>query len=74
MVIAALEKAGKDLTREGFVKALEATKVKPDVMAGELAFGPNRRDALRDVIVVRFDGKKQTVMPGVYTWNGTDGM
>jgi branched-chain amino acid transport system substrate-binding protein len=74
MVVAALEKAGKDLTRESFVKALEGTKVKPDVMAGELAFGENRRDALRDVIVVRFDGTKQTVMPGVYTWNGTDGM
>ncbi|HMK81927.1 MAG TPA: ABC transporter substrate-binding protein [Xanthobacteraceae bacterium] len=74
MVIAALEKAGKELTRESFVKALEQTRVKPDVMAGELAFGPNRRDALRDVIVVRFDGVKQTVMPGVYTWNGTDGM
>jgi len=74
MVLAALEKAGKDLSRESFVKALEATKVKPDVMAGELAFGPNRRDALRDVIVVRFDGTKQTVMPGVYTWNGSDGM
>jgi len=73
-VLAALEKAGKDLSRESFVKALEATKVKPDVMAGELAFGPNRRDALRDVIVVRFDGTKQTVMPGVYTWNGSDGM
>lgn len=74
MVLAALEKAGKDLSRESFVKALEGTRVKPDVMAGELAFGPNRRDALRDVIVVRFDGTKQTVMPGVYTWNGTDGM
>ena len=74
MVIAALEKAGKELTRESFVKALEQTRVKPDVMAGELAFGPNRRDALRDVIVVRFDGVKQTVMPGVYTWNGSDGM
>jgi branched-chain amino acid transport system substrate-binding protein len=74
VVLAALEKAGKNLTRESFVAAMEQVSVKPDIMAGEERFGPDRRDALRDVFVIRFDGKKQTVMPGIYTWNGKDGL
>jgi len=74
VIIAAFEKAGKDLSRESFVAAMEQIDVKTDIMAGELAFAPDRRDALRDVFVVRFDGTKQTVMPGVYTWNGKDGL
>jgi branched-chain amino acid transport system substrate-binding protein len=74
VVIAALEKAGRDLSRERFVAAMEQVKLKTDIMAGELAFAPDRRDALRDVLVIRFDGAKQTVMPGVYTWNGKDGL
>ena len=74
VVLAALERAGKDLSRESFVAALEGVKVKTDIMAGELAFASDRRDALRDVFVIRFDGTKQTVMPGVYTWNGKDGL
>jgi branched-chain amino acid transport system substrate-binding protein len=73
-VLAALEKAGKDLTRESFVAAMEQVKVKTDIMAGELSFAPDRRDALRDVFVIRFDGTKQTAMPGTFTWNGKDGL
>jgi branched-chain amino acid transport system substrate-binding protein len=74
VVIAALQKAGADLSRQSFVAAMEQIKVKTDIMAGELAFAPDRHDALRDVFVIRFDGAKQTVMPGVYTWNGKDGL
>lgn len=73
-VIAALQKAGKDLTRESFVAALEQVNEKSDVMAGPIAFAPDRRDGLRDVFVIRFNGTKQEVMPGVYTWNGKDGL
>jgi hypothetical protein len=25
------------------------------------------------VVVVKFDGEKEQVMPGVYSWNGEDG-
>lgn len=74
VVLAALEKAGKDLTRESFVAAMEQVSVKTDIMAGEERFGTDRRDALRDVFVIRFDGTKQSVMPGIYTWNGKDGL
>jgi len=34
VVLAALEKAGKDLTRESFVAAMEQVSVKTDIMAG----------------------------------------
>jgi branched-chain amino acid transport system substrate-binding protein len=72
-VIDTLQRLGRDVTREKFVDAMEKLDLKTDVMTGPLQFGPNRRDALRSVVVVKFDGKTQKVMPGVYTWNGKDG-
>jgi branched-chain amino acid transport system substrate-binding protein len=71
---AALEKAGRNLTRESFVAAMESLDFKPEVLAGSIKFGPERRDALRDMLVIKYDGKTQKVMPGVYTWNGKDGL
>jgi branched-chain amino acid transport system substrate-binding protein len=72
-IIAALEKAGRNLTRERFVDAMETLDLKHEVVAGPIRFGPGRRDAIRDNVVVKFDGKTQKVMPGIYTWNGKDG-
>jgi branched-chain amino acid transport system substrate-binding protein len=72
-VIDTLQRLGRDVTREKFVDAMEKLDLKTDVMTGPLQFGPDRRDALRSVVVVKFDGKTQKVMPGVYTWNGKDG-
>jgi len=72
-VIAALEKAGRDLTRERFVEAMESLELKHELVVGTLRFGPGRRDAIRDNVVVKFDGKTEKVMAGVYTWNGKDG-
>jgi branched-chain amino acid transport system substrate-binding protein len=73
-VAAALEKAGRNLTRESLVAAMETLDFKPEIMAGPLQFGPSRRDAMRSGFVVKYDGKTQKMMPGVYTWNGTDGL
>ncbi len=73
-VTAALEKAGRDLTREKMVAAMESLDFKPEIMAGPLQFGPNRRDAMRSGFVVKYDGTTQKMMPGVYTWNGKDGL
>ncbi len=73
-VVAALEKAGRDLTRESFIAALESLDVKFDIMADNIAFGKDRRDAVRGMYIVKFDGTKQTVVPGVYRWNGKDGL
>jgi branched-chain amino acid transport system substrate-binding protein len=73
-VAAALDKAGRNLTRESLVAAMETLDFKPEIMAGPLQFGPTRRDAMRSGFVVKYDGKTQTMMPGVYTWNGKDGL
>jgi branched-chain amino acid transport system substrate-binding protein len=72
-VINALEAAGRNVTRESLVDALENLNFKADIMAGPIAFGKERRDGLRDVFVVKFDGKTQTPQPGIYSWNGKDG-
>ena len=69
----ALEKVGRDLTREKFIAAMDQTNFESDVLAGPTLFGPERRDGYRSSIFIKFDGKKSTLMPGVYTWNGTDG-
>ncbi|MBL8663081.1 MAG: ABC transporter substrate-binding protein [Candidatus Odyssella sp.] len=70
----ALEKVGKDLTREKFVDAMEATQFDSGVLAGLTAFAKDRRDGYRSSIFIRFDGKTHTLMPGAYSWNGKDGM
>jgi branched-chain amino acid transport system substrate-binding protein len=72
-IIAALESAGRDLTREKFVEAMEKLNLKTEVTVGSIQFGSDRRDAIRDNVVVKFDGKTEKVMPGIYTWNGKDG-
>ena len=72
-VIDTLQRMGRDLTRERFVDAMEKLNLNADVMTGPLQFAPGRRDALRSVVVVKFDGKTQKAMPDIYTWNGKDG-
>ena len=71
-ITAALEKAGRNLTRESFVAAMESLDFKPEILAGPIQFGKDRRDAMRSGFVVKYDGKTQKMMPGVYTWNGKD--
>lgn len=69
----AIEKAGRDLTREKFIAAMDQTNFDSEVLAGPSTFGPDRRDGYRSSIFIKFDGKKYTLMPGTYTWNGVDG-
>jgi branched-chain amino acid transport system substrate-binding protein len=69
-VTAGLEAAGRDITREGFVAAMETLNIQPEILAGPIQFGKDRRDGLRSGLVVKYDGKSQKVMPGVYTWAG----
>jgi branched-chain amino acid transport system substrate-binding protein len=70
----ALEKAGQGVTRESFIDALETVDFDSEVVAGPIAFAPDRRDGHRASIFVKFDGKTHTLMPGVYFWNGRDGL
>ena len=73
-VAAALEKAGRNLTRESFVAAMEGLNIRPEIMAGPIQFGPGRRDGMRSGFVVKYDGTAQKMMPGVYTWDGKAGL
>lgn len=69
----ALEKVGRDLTREKFIAAMDQTNFESDILAGPTTFGPDRRDGYRSSIFIKFDGKTYKLMPGSYTWNGSDG-
>lgn len=73
-VTRALEKAGRNVTRESFIDALETVDFDSEVVAGPIAFAKDRRDAHRASIFVKFDGKNHQLMPGVYLWEGKDGM
>ena len=73
-VTRALEKAGRNVTRESFIDALETVDFDSEVVAGPIAFAKDRRDAHRASIFVKFDGKNHRLMPGVYLWAGKDGM
>jgi branched-chain amino acid transport system substrate-binding protein len=73
-VTRALEKAGKDVTRESFIDALETVNFESEVIAGPTAFAKDRRDGARSSLFIKFDGKTHTLMPGVYTWDGKAGM
>ena len=68
-IVKALELAGRDLTREKFVDAMEQVDLDSGIMVGRIKFGPNRRDAMRGQVVLKFDGKALTRMPGVYEWD-----
>jgi branched-chain amino acid transport system substrate-binding protein len=70
----AFEKAGKGVTRETFIDALETLDFDNEVTAGPTAFAKDRRDAHRASIFIKFDGKTHTRMGGAYFWNGKDGM
>lgn len=71
-VIATLEAVGRDLTREKFVDAMEKLSLKTDAMPGPLEFGPKRRDGARTMVIIKYDGKTQSVMPGTYVWDGVE--
>jgi branched-chain amino acid transport system substrate-binding protein len=73
-VTRALEKTGRDVTRESFIDAMETLNFETEVIAGPTAFARDRRDGARSSIFVKFDGKAHTLMPGVYTWDGKAGM
>lgn len=70
-VVQALQKAGRNLTREKFVDAMESVSFDSEVMAGTIAYGKGRRDAMRAQTIFKFDGAALSLMPGVYAWDGT---
>jgi hypothetical protein len=53
---------------------MEAVDFDTEVLAGPIAFSATRRDGHRASVFIKFDGKSHKMMPGVYNWNGKDGM
>lgn len=70
-VVAAFEKAGRNVTRESFVDVLETLTVDSGALAGPSVFGKDRRDSFRSAAFIKFDGASATRMPGVYSWDGS---
>jgi branched-chain amino acid transport system substrate-binding protein len=69
-VVNALDKAGRDLTRETFVNALEDLNFESGVFSGPVAFSAQRHDAVRSTNILKFDGKDLSIA-GTYFWDGS---
>jgi branched-chain amino acid transport system substrate-binding protein len=67
----ALDKAGPNLTREGFIDALEATQFDTGVLVGATVYSAVRHDGSRAFAFNKFDGTTTQRMPGIYTWDGS---
>lgn len=70
-IIAAFEKAGRNVTRESFIEALESMSLDTGALAGANVFEKGRRDSFRSAAFIKFDGVKSLRMPIVYTWDGS---
>jgi len=69
---AALEKAGRNVTRESFIDAIETLDLKLDLFPDNIVLSKNRHDANRSTFFIKFDGKSMQRLPEVYRWNGQD--
>ncbi|MCU0818986.1 MAG: ABC transporter substrate-binding protein [Beijerinckiaceae bacterium] len=66
-IVKALQAAGPNPTREKVIEEMKKLNFDSGVMAGPVVFGPNERAANKATIFIKFDGKNQTLMPGVFT-------
>jgi branched-chain amino acid transport system substrate-binding protein len=64
IVVMALEKAGKDLTRAKFIAALESIKdLKPSLFPGPtISFGPDRHLGTRATFLAKVEGGRWKVV------------
>jgi len=67
VVVNALKVAGRDLTREKFVDALEQTNLDTGVTASPIVFTPTDHAGQKSTIYLKFDGEHETLLPGAYT-------
>lgn len=61
-MVEGLRRAGRNLTREGFIKAMETLKDFKGVM-GRISFGPNERQGQREIFLARTDDTGTKVTP-----------
>jgi ABC-type branched-subunit amino acid transport system substrate-binding protein len=69
-VVKGLQGAGRDLTREKFIDALQKVQFDSPELAAPVAFSPDRHDSLRGQIIIKFDGTHSDVV-GHYEWDGS---
>ena len=67
VIVKALEVAGRDLTREKFVDALDQTNLDTGITAGPIMFTPTDHAGQKSAIYTKFDGENETLLPGTYT-------
>jgi len=66
VIVNALKVAGRDLTREKFVDALEHTNLDTGITAGPIVYTPTDRAGQKSAIYMKFDGETETRLPGSY--------
>ncbi len=71
LVIEALMRTGRDVSREGVIETLEAVRGFEGGLTPPLTFGPNRHVGSRGAEIVRYDPKTGTLAPSG-TWIDTD--
>ena len=69
---AALEKAGRNVTRESFLDAIQTLDLKLEVFPDNTTLTKTKHDLNRTTFFIKFDGENMDRMPGLYRWNGTD--
>ncbi len=65
-VVKALQLAGPNPTRQKVLDALSNLKFDTGVQASPVEFGPNDHAAQESAIYLKFDGSKQTLIPGTF--------
>ncbi|MBO9513521.1 MAG: ABC transporter substrate-binding protein [Variovorax sp.] len=67
VIVDALQKIGPDLTREKLADQLAKTNLDTGITAGPIVFTPTDHAGQKSAIYMKFDGERETLLPGVYS-------
>jgi branched-chain amino acid transport system substrate-binding protein len=73
VIVDALQKIGPNPTREKLADALANTNLDTGITAGPIVFTPTDHAGQKAAIYMKFDGERETLLPGVYrsSWTYT---
>lgn len=71
VIVDALKKIGPDVTREKLADALAHTNLDTGITAGPIVFTPTDHAGQKSAIYMKFDGERETLLPGVYSSSWT---
>jgi branched-chain amino acid transport system substrate-binding protein len=66
VIVDALQKIGPNPTREKLADALANTNLDTGITAGPIVFTPTDHAGQKSAIYMKFDGERETLLPGVY--------